>query len=169
MFSWPGQTSKRLQPIIKWRVARKKSSDKIPAVSGLVFKHHHRVTYAECTVGNHVYYSRYLEMLENARGEFFREAGCPLSQLQAGGTAFPVVGLEISYKGPARYDDVLTLEVWMSELRGIRLNVGFRILNSGGNLLAEGETRHVCASTDEKPQRLPKEVLERLQSFLHVA
>ena len=32
-----------------------------------VFLHRHRVTYAECTVGNHVYYSRYLDLLESAR------------------------------------------------------------------------------------------------------
>jgi acyl-CoA thioesterase FadM len=33
-------------------------------------------------------------------------------------------------------------------------------------LLAEGETRHVCAGVDEKPKRLPKELAEKLQPFL---
>ncbi|HZM02064.1 MAG TPA: thioesterase family protein [Candidatus Saccharimonadales bacterium] len=136
-------------------------------MSGSVFKHRHRVIYAECTVGNHVYYSRYLEMLEAARGEFFRQADCPLFQLQAAGTAFPVIGLEISYKGAARYDDFLTIEVWISELGGVRLSCGFRILNASGDLLAEGETRHVCASATEKPQRMSKELIERLQPYLH--
>ena len=36
------------------------------------FRHPHRVSYAECTVGNHVYHSRYLDWLEAARGEFIR-------------------------------------------------------------------------------------------------
>ena len=36
------------------------------------FRHHHRVTYAECTIGDHVYHSRYLDLLEAARGEFMR-------------------------------------------------------------------------------------------------
>ncbi len=118
-------------------------------------------------MGNHVYYSRYLEMLEEARGEFFRHLGCPLPGLQEAGTAFPVIGLQIAYKGAARYDDLLTLELRVNEMGGIRLSVGFRILNAGGALLAEGETRHVCASMDEKPRRLPKELLEKLQPFLH--
>jgi acyl-CoA thioesterase FadM len=39
------------------------------------FCHTHRVTYAECTVGNHVYHSRYLDLLEAARGEFIRSLG----------------------------------------------------------------------------------------------
>jgi acyl-CoA thioester hydrolase len=135
-------------------------------VSETVFKHLHRVVYAECTVGNHVYYARYLDMLEGARGECFRQAGIPLRELQAGGLAFPVVGVQIEYKGPARYDDLLTIELWLNEMKGARLNCGFRILNAAGNLLAEGETRHVCANLEEKPQRLPREVMEKLQPFV---
>ncbi len=130
------------------------------------FQYQHRVVYAECTVGNHVYYARYLDMLEEARGELFRKAGSPLLALQEGGMAFPVIGAEIAYKGPARYDDLLTIEVWIAEMRGIRLNFGFRILNAGGSLLADGVTRHVCASIDEKPKRMPPELAERLAPFV---
>jgi acyl-CoA thioester hydrolase len=136
------------------------------AVFASVFKHQHRVIYGECTVGNHVYYSRYLDMLEEARGEFFRHLGCPLLGLQEAGAAFPVIGLQITYKGPARYDDLLAIELWLNELRGIRLNFGFRVLKADGTLLADGETRHVCASIEEKPMRLSKELIEKLQPFL---
>jgi acyl-CoA thioester hydrolase len=131
-----------------------------------VFQHQHRVVYAECTVGNHVYYARYLDMLEEARGEFFRKAGWPLLALQESGTAFPVIGVEIAYQGPARYDDLLSIELWLTEMRGARLNFGFRIRHAGGSTLAEGHTRHVCASLDEKPRRLPKELSEGLAPFL---
>jgi acyl-CoA thioester hydrolase len=139
---------------------------KIRDVAAATFQYQHRVIYGDCTVGNHVYYSRYLEILERARGEFFRHLGCPFLGLQEAGTAFPVIGLQISYKGLARYDDLLTVEIFMSELGGIRLSFGFRVLNAAGTLLAEGETRHVCASTDEKPRRLPKELIEKLQPYL---
>ncbi len=135
-------------------------------MSESVYRHQHRVGYRECTVGNHVYYSRYLEMLEDARGEFFRHVGSPLLALQESGMGFPVIGLEISYKGPARYDELLTIELSVAQMGGIRLNFGFRILSPDGELLAEGETRHVCASVDEKPMRLPKELAEKLQPFL---
>jgi acyl-CoA thioester hydrolase len=135
-------------------------------MSDSVFQHQHRVVYAECTVGNHVYYARYLDMLEEARGELFRRAGSPLLGLQKSGTAFPVIGLEIAYKGPARYDDLLTIQVWITEMRGIRLNFGFRILHADGATLAEGETRHVCAGLDERPKRLPNGLSESLAPFL---
>jgi acyl-CoA thioester hydrolase len=141
-------------------------SARIKRVAASVFQYQHRVIYGDCTVGNHVYYARYLDMLERARGEFFRHLGCPFLSLQEAATIFPVIGLEISYKGLARYDDLLTIETCVSEMGGIRLSFGFRILNAAGALLAEGQTRHVCAGTDEKPKRLPKELIEKLQPFV---
>jgi acyl-CoA thioester hydrolase len=137
-------------------------------VQAAIFKFQHRVTYAECTIGNHVYYARYLDILEAARGEFFRHAGAPLQALQDSGIAFPVIGLEIAYKGPARYDDLLTVELWISEMKGVRLHCGFKIIDPDGRLLAEGETRHVCATTDEKPRRMPQELTERLSPFVRL-
>ena len=131
-----------------------------------IFRHQYRVIYAECTVGNHVYYARYLDMLEAARGEFFRQAGFPLLHLQESGTAFPVIDLNIAFKGPARYDDLLTIELWINEMKGIRLTFGFQVLHPAGHRLAEGQTRHVCASLDEKPKRIPKELIERFQPFV---
>jgi acyl-CoA thioester hydrolase len=135
-------------------------------MAGSVFQHTHRVVYAECTVGNHVYYARYLDMLEGARGEFLRRLGCPALQWQEAGTAFPVIGVEISYKAQARYDDLLAIELWVAELGGARLTVAFRILNPAGALVAEGVTRHVCATTEGKPKRLPKELIEALRLFV---
>lgn len=132
------------------------------------FKHEHRVTYSECTVGNHVYYSRYLDILEAARGEFFRAVSQPLRQWQENGTAFPVLGVRIDYKGPARYDDVVTTELWVTEMKGIRLTIGFRMLRADGSPLAEGETRHICATVHEKPQRLPQELLKAFEPFVRL-
>ena len=78
----------------------------------------HRVSYAECTVGNHVYHSRYLDVLERARGEFFRSLGCPFLQLQEDDAIFPVIECAMKFRGMARYDDLLTVELWVSELGG---------------------------------------------------
>ena len=76
------------------------------------------------------------------------------------------MGWKSPTKGAARYDDVLTIELWITDLRGVRLNFGFRILHANGTTLAEGETKHVCASLDEKPKRLPGGLSERLAPFV---
>jgi acyl-CoA thioester hydrolase len=120
-----------------------------------IFRHKHRVTYAECTVGNHIYYGRYLNLLEEARGEFMRAASLTFLQLQEQDTIFPVVEVHLRYKAAARYDDLLTIETWLVMMKGVRLNFAFRILNQENALLVEGETWHVCTSLSDNPKVLP--------------
>jgi acyl-CoA thioester hydrolase len=132
----------------------------------VIFQHSHRVSYSECTVGNHVYYSRYLDILETARGEFFRQLGTKFLKLQQQDLIFPVVECRLRYKAPARYDDLLTIETWLTSVDRIRLNFAYRILNEQ-SLLLEGETFHVSTGLDEKPKRLPDELRSLLKPYLH--
>jgi len=99
------------------------------------FRHTHRVSYAECTVGNHIYHSRYLDLLEAARGEFLRSLGPTVLELQERDCIFPVIEARLHYKFPARYDDLLTIEVRPTLVERVRLNFGHRILNQDGKLI----------------------------------
>jgi acyl-CoA thioester hydrolase len=130
------------------------------------FRHPHRVSYADCTVGNHVYHSRYLDLLEAARGEFIRSLGTTVLQWQECDMIFPVIEARLSYKSPARYDDLLTIEVWPTAIERVRLNFGHRIVNQEGRLILEAETFHACTGLNEKPKRLPEELAEKLKPYL---
>lgn len=130
------------------------------------FRHTHRVTYAECTVGNHIYYGNYLHLLEAARGEFFRHLSTTLLQWQERDVIFPVLECHLHYKAAARYDDLLAIDVWPTLAERIRLNFAHRITNEAGKLILEAETQHVCAGLNDKPKRLPPELINALQSFL---
>jgi acyl-CoA thioester hydrolase len=131
----------------------------------VIFQYSHRVTYSECTLGNHVYYSRYLDILETVRGEFFRQLGTTFLKWQQQDVIFPVVECRLRYKAPARYDDLLTIETWLTSLAPIRINFAYRILNRQ-NLLFEAETFHVCTGLDEKPKKLPADLETLLKSCL---
>jgi acyl-CoA thioester hydrolase len=135
-------------------------------MSHQTFTHTHRVTYAECTIGNHIYYSRYLDLLEAARGEFFRAIGLTFQQLHERDTIFPVIEARLRYKGAARYDEVLTIEVWLMELERVQMNFAYRILNEQQKLLVEANTRHACASAGDKLKRLPDDLVAKLRPFL---
>ncbi len=131
-----------------------------------LFRHHHRVSYAECTVGDHIYHARYLDLLEAARGEFMRALGTTVLELQERDYIFPVIEAQVRYKSPARYDDALTIEVWVTRVERVRLNFGHRILNQAGKTILEAETFHACTSRAEKPRRLPAELAAKLAPFL---
>jgi acyl-CoA thioester hydrolase len=130
-----------------------------------MFVYTHRVTYAECTVGNHIYHSRYLDLLEAARGEFMRSLGTTVLHWQNQDAIFTVVEAHLRYKYPARYDDLLAIEVWPSLVDKIRVNFRHRIMNQNGKLILEAETLHVCTSREEKPRRLPEELVEKLRAL----
>jgi acyl-CoA thioester hydrolase len=132
-----------------------------------LFRHTHRVTYADCTIGDHIYHSRYLDLLEAARGEFMRSLGSPVLELQNADYIFPVIEARVRYKSPARYDALLTIEVWMTLVQRVRLNFGHRILNQDGKLILEAETFHACTSREEKPKRLSEEFAEKLKPYLN--
>ena len=132
-----------------------------------IFRHTHRVTYAECTVGNHIYHSRYLDLLEAARGEFIRSLGPTVLHWQEKDVIFPVIEARLRFKSPARYDDLLAIEVWPTLVERVRLNFGHRILNQNGKLILEAETFHACTGIDEKPKRMPEELTEKLKLFLN--
>jgi acyl-CoA thioester hydrolase len=134
-----------------------------------MFRHTQRVSYAECTVGNHVYHSRYLDWLEAARGEFIRSLGHTVLQWQERDVIFPVIEARLCYKAPARYDDLLAIEVWPTLMDRVRLNFGHRISNQHGKLVLEAETLHACTGRDEKPKRLPAELVEQLKPYLRVS
>ena len=134
-----------------------------------IFRHTHRVTYAECTIGNHIYYARYLNLLEAARGEFSRSLGTTLAQWQERDVIFPVIECRLRYKAPARYDDVLTIEIWLTAMEKVRLTFGHRIVNQNGTVILEAETLHVCTSLAERPKRLPEELVAQLAPYVTAA
>ena len=133
-----------------------------------VFRYEHRVTYADCTVGDHIYYARYLDLLEAARGGFFRSVGTTFLHWQERDTIFPVVEAHLRYQSPARYDDVLAIEVRLTKAERVRLNFAYRIRSQCDTTILEAETLHVCAGVNEKPKRLPAELVAALQPWVHV-
>ena len=77
-----------------------------------------------------------------------------------------VIECRLRYKAPARYDDLLTIETWLTSMARIRLNFAYRILKQK-TLLVEGETFHVCTGFDQKPKKLPQELVSLLEPYLH--
>jgi acyl-CoA thioester hydrolase len=133
------------------------------------FRYTYRIIYADCTAGNHVYHSRYLEVLEAARGEFIRSLGGTVLEWQERGVIFPVIEARLRYKLPARYDDLLTVEVWPTLIGSVRLNFGHQVLNQTGAWILEAETLHACTGLDEKPKRLPEDLADKLRPHLRCA
>lgn len=116
--------------------------------------HELRVIFGDTDQMGVVYYANYLRYFEAARAAYWRGLGKSYKDLEAWGVALPVIEAHCEYKRPARYEDLLTVDVDVSELRGASLRFVYRVL-CGDVLLASGYTRHAVTGVDGKPRALP--------------
>jgi acyl-CoA thioester hydrolase len=65
-----------------------------------------------------------------------------------------VVEAHCVYKRSAHYEDLLVVDVSVSELRGASMRFAYRV-ERGADLVAEGYTRHAVIGTDGRPKALP--------------
>ena len=75
------------------------------------FLHTHRVRYHETDAQGYLFNSRYLEIADVAMTEFFRALGWPYDKLTANGIDPSVVSAQLTFRAPARFDDVLEFRV----------------------------------------------------------
>ena len=123
-----------------------------------------RVIYGDTDQAGVVYYGNYLRFFEASRNEFLRAKGLRYRDFEADySMRLPVVEAQVSYKQPARYDDLLTIEIWLAEVRRASARFEYRLLR-GEELLATGHTVHACVDLDGRVQRMPKELLARLSA-----
>ena len=121
-------------------------------------EHEIRVIFGDTDQMGVVYYANYLRFFESSRAAYWRSLGKSYQDLVAWGIALPVIEAHVNYKRPALYEDVLTVHVELSELRGASMRFAYRVTRAG-ELLADGYTRHAVIGTDGKPKRVPEALL----------
>lgn len=120
-----------------------------------------RIYYHDTDSGGVTYYGRYLEHLEESRAEFFRSKGIDLAEYGRNGVLFPVVHLEIDYKSPARYGDVIRIGTALGEIGNASIHFSQEI-RRGDTLLIAAKSVWACVDANLKPRRIPEEVRRAL-------
>jgi acyl-CoA thioester hydrolase len=129
-----------------------------------VTRHRHevRVIFGDTDQMGVVYYANYLRYFESARAAFWRSLGRSYKDLEEAQVALPVIEAHCAYKRPARYEDLLEVEIWVGELRGASMRFDYAV-HRGLELLAEGFTRHAVIGPTGKPRALPDALRELLR------
>jgi len=105
-----------------------------------------RVLYQDTDQARVVHHAAYLRFLEGARIEFFREHGFDYDAFEKRtGLGMPVVEARLRYRRAARFDDVLTVETWVSEATKATVWFGGTI-SRDTELIAQSSIRLCCVS-----------------------
>lgn len=122
-----------------------------------------RVYWEDTDAGGIVFYANYLKYFERARTEWLRARGIGQQALrEAEGVIFVVLDTQLSYRRPARLDDLLEVSVEPARAGGASIVFAQRAWR-GAELLAEGTIRVACVEAATlQPRRLPSTVVQCL-------
>ena len=123
-----------------------------------------RTRYGETDQMGVIYYGIYPQYLEVARVEWLRSLGISYKELEALGVMLPVVSLQINYKRPARYDELLSITLTLREKPTSKITSDYQIFNKEKQLLAEANTTLVFVNKETfKPIKCPDFILEKME------
>ncbi|MEQ8316009.1 MAG: thioesterase family protein [Phycisphaerales bacterium] len=110
-----------------------------------------RVRYCECDPMGVAHHASFVPWLEMARTEALRSAGRTYAQMEAEGVFLVVTRLEVSYKRPARYDDVLRIACRASIAGRARLrhDYAIHVVEPGDGQAGRAGDRPVVTATTE--------------------
>ncbi|MBC8209141.1 MAG: acyl-CoA thioesterase [Desulfobulbaceae bacterium] len=142
-----------------------------PAKTPQIHRCQTRVLYGDTDAAAVVYNANYLRYFEQGRTELMRELVCSYQEIEALGLVMPVTECHIRFKAPARYDDLLTIETRLLELKKVSCTFSYRILRYDAGqdrpkLLARGTTTHAAVTRDGKLCKLPEEIRTKMATLL---
>ncbi len=123
-----------------------------------------KIYYEDTDCGGVVYYANYLRYMERARTEYLASRDCSVKKLMDEGTIFMIHRVEIDYKSPARYGDVIEIETWVRDVT--RITMVFEHIMREKNtkrVLVECRAKAVYVDPRGKPKRLSEEYVKNLQ------
>lgn len=132
--------------------------------SGEITRYRVRVRFGDTDLMGIVHHAVYLSYFEAGRVEYLRRRGVEADGWAARGLHFPVVDAKLRYRKPARFDQLLVVETWVSRLTRVTLEFSYRVCRaSGAALLVEGSTLLACVGEAHRPVRLPSDLAERIR------
>ena len=124
------------------------------------------VRYAETDQMGVVHHANWIVWLELARTRLCLDAGFHYAEIEKKGLLLLVTGVEIAYRGAARYGESVVVSCWVKEVGSRALRFAYHV-HRGDALLATAETEHIWVdAASRRPTRFPEELKAPFVSFL---
>lgn len=122
-----------------------------------------RVRYSETDQMGVVYHGNYAQYFEMGRVEWLRNLGVSYKWMEEKGIMLPVVSLNMNYKKPARYDDLLTIKTILKSQSSVKIEFDYEIYNEQSELLTIANSILVFVDMKTgRPTAPPEYVKEKL-------
>jgi len=139
-----------------------------PYRGGFVEHEHHfalTVYFEDTDTAGVVYYANYLKFMERARSDMLRAVGVDQSDvLRGGGGAYYVAKCDIRYVRPARLGEELLVLSSVDQVRAASVEIHQRVMRNG-ELLTDAQVTAAFLDANGRPQRQPKDWVDRFRSI----
>ena len=120
-----------------------------------------RVRYSETDQMGVVYHGNYIPYFEIGRVEWLRDKGISYKSMEESGVALPIVSMNVNYKKPARYDELLTVHTRFKSQSSVKIEFDCKIYNESDELLTTAQFILVFVSLKTgRPTAPPDYVLD---------
>ena len=113
-----------------------------------------RVRYAETDRMGLLHHANYLVYFEQGRTELLRARGFSYRDLEDQGYLLVLTRIQVRYRSPARYDDLLTLRTIVVRTTAVKIEHRYEIIRDGV-LLTEAQSTLGCVNREGRVQMLP--------------
>ena len=122
-----------------------------------------RVRYGETDQMGVVYHGNYAQYLEVARVEWLRSIDISYKKMEEEGVMLPVVNLNINFKKPALYDELITIKTTMRETPTVKIIIDQELFNEKDELISNSSITLVFVDMKSKrPIICPEYLLKKL-------
>lgn len=118
-----------------------------------------RVRYAETDRMGLLHHANYLVYFEQARTELLRTRGAAYKELEDQGFFLVIAKIEIKYKSPAHYDDVLRIRTTVTRTSPVRIEHRYEVFRETA-VICEGTSTLACVDRAGKLQAMPEWLIE---------
>jgi len=120
-----------------------------------------RPRYGEVDQMGYVYHANYVAYCHTARTELLRKLGINDLVLENHGFMLPVINMNLQYKKPVTYDELITIKTAIKEMPATRFSFEFEFYNEANELVCQAysETAFINSKT-RKPIRVPELIKE---------
>lgn len=120
-----------------------------------------RVEYHHTDQMGIVHHSNYIKFFEVARTEWLRAVGMTYAEMERRGVMMPIIEVQVKYKQPAYYDELITVRATVNEVPMARMRFEYEIFGEDGRSIATGMTAlGFIDSVTRRPHRVPQWLLE---------
>jgi len=131
-----------------------------------------RVEFSDTDAAGIMHFAAFFRMMEQAEHELLRSVGLSVVMHDASGKiSWPRVNAKCDYQSPARFEEVLNIEVRIARL-GKRSVTYSHSFSRHGQVLATGEITAVCCRVREgvppKSLSIPVAIAKKLKPFVAI-